>query len=453
MRQPNKQIYNLLFYLADNCVVMGGCLGGCVQCATTTHDRYMSWKRRDEDYTDIQIGISPPARNTTLHGAVIDRNITEITRLCKEYPEKVNDLNSSGETALHLACKLGYVPLVHELLNQNCNPGIVTSIGTPLHCVIQAVKAKYLTESDATDLLQLLTQKGCLVDSWSTNGQKTALFCASELGNVRLIKTLLKLGASPDITEDNLFTPFYMSCLRGDLECVHAFIQLCKPLDINHKDTQGRTALLTSLISISANLQEENFKHLEQVMLNRYIRLGIIEELLYAGANPNILDDRNRSPLILAFSLIEQETAQNVMMKRIGMHSAVFTNQGFIAAEASNSTKTQILPFLRLAKEKSYKESMFTPVIRLLLMHGAKCPNRWTKELLHFYDDSPVWLQELYKEALDIQTMISSELPYKLVHLCRVTIRRCLTMNYKLHLLGTLPVPTNMRAFLHFHCV
>ena len=88
-------------------------------------------------FSEIQISQRTESVVTkSIHTAVIDRNPTEVVKILKAGPQSSSEVNSGGETALHLACKLGYLEIVEALLDNDC-PCVTTSIGSPIHCVLQ----------------------------------------------------------------------------------------------------------------------------------------------------------------------------------------------------------------------------------------------------------------------------------------------------------------------------
>ena len=76
----------------------------------------------------------------------MDRNLPDIMKLLLESSFKkrqeiiLSELNV-GETPVHLACRLGYLTIVHTLLDEGFPVDSCTSEGTPLHALIQAKQA------------------------------------------------------------------------------------------------------------------------------------------------------------------------------------------------------------------------------------------------------------------------------------------------------------------------
>lgn len=278
---------------------MGIVLAGCVNCFTYVHDRYNDWRwdGRDE-FVDMghfsNIDNKPP-ENRSIHAAVIDKNENEIRRLFHKDPNVGSSANSAGESALHLACKLGYLHVVEVLLDCDCAVNMCTNIGTSVHCVIKATHTGYLSDKDGAHLIERLASKGCDVYRTTDSGHKTALFYASELGALHCMRSLIQLGVHLNLQDYNGFTPLYMATIRGDLPQVCLLLQQRPQLDINMADSMGRTPLVASLITITNNFR---YQGLSSKICNlgamssfngdvqqgtHYNPIAIVEALLRAG--------------------------------------------------------------------------------------------------------------------------------------------------------------------------
>ena len=277
---------------------IGGCVNSCINCFTYLHDKYTDWRwTRDGEPVFSEIQISQPTESVdpvtkSIHTAVIDRNPTEVVKILKARPQSSSEVNSGGETALHLACKLGYLEIVEALLDNDC-PCVTTSIGSPIHCVLQAVKTGYVSNEPVVRAIELLTIKGCDIDA-RDRGQKTALFLSAEQGNFSCMELLLNLGCSVNLEDSNGFSPLYMSVIRGDLDSVNLLIsRLPKQSDIDNEDSAGRTPLIAALLTIINNLKYEKMPNDiynlnssasdDNMELNRYNRVAVFEALLRAG--------------------------------------------------------------------------------------------------------------------------------------------------------------------------
>ncbi len=84
-----------------------------------------------------------------------------------------------------------------------------------------------------------------------------------------------------------------MSCIRGDLNCVHALLRLGPIVEVDARDSAGRTPLIAALITIMNNLKYERLPNdiyntmydlpEDDLEFNRHNRVAIVEALLEAG--------------------------------------------------------------------------------------------------------------------------------------------------------------------------
>ena len=276
---------------------MGVVCSTMVTCFTRCHDSYIDWKWDQEDNFDGPYAETIQLQNTTklqrlrsIHTAVIDKNTVEIRRILGEQPDSGRVVNSYGETALHLACKLGYQHSIDTLLDGPCTANTCTEIGTPLHCITKAVRTGYMSVEAGRECIVKLVQHGADVNA-QDKGLKTALFLASEIGNLVLMRCFLQLGAAVNIKDINGFTSLYMSAIRGDIQCMKLLLQ-SPNTEVDACDNAGRTPLIAALITIMNNLRYERLPcdayNIGQppdndLMFNRYNRMGVVEALLRAG--------------------------------------------------------------------------------------------------------------------------------------------------------------------------
>ncbi|RIA93421.1 hypothetical protein C1645_677435, partial [Glomus cerebriforme] len=107
---------------------------------------------------------------------------------------------------------------------------------------------------------------------------ETALYLASALGNVRVVKLLLKNNANPNICNGDNVTPLIISSYNGHTDTVKALLDK-GGVNINYQDNLWKTAL--SFAALEGHPQ-------------------IVELLLKKGANVNLADKLGWTPLMLA---------------------------------------------------------------------------------------------------------------------------------------------------------
>lgn len=88
----------------------------------------------------------PQRPTSSIFVAIQDGNMSEVLRhLTVSQNCTALCLNNHQESPLHLACRLGYGNIAICLLNHGCDAAAVTDTGSPLHCLVKAVKCGYIT--------------------------------------------------------------------------------------------------------------------------------------------------------------------------------------------------------------------------------------------------------------------------------------------------------------------
>ncbi|CAG5036947.1 unnamed protein product [Parnassius apollo] len=109
-------------------------------------------------------------------------SVASSSKLSKTFEKR----NIKGETALHVACRLGKVDKVVELLNAGANPNTKDNAGwTPLHEVVQ---------NGRLDLVKLLLQHNTLINV-PGQGNETPLHEAVRYNHKDIVEELVKHGA------------------------------------------------------------------------------------------------------------------------------------------------------------------------------------------------------------------------------------------------------------------
>ena len=160
--------------------------------------------------------------------------------------------------------------------------------------------------------------------------------------------------------------------------------------------------------------------------------------LLYpAGANPNETDTHNRSALVIAFIILEMDNIRGIADQALG-------NSLSVGHQIHHSCGLKRNSFTDAEMVVTSPESAYTPIVRMLVLSGARMPPTWDK------DDSrsPPWLQQLYRESKRVWTENLVGKPYRLLHLARIVIRSQLADNCRLNQIDRLPLPEKLSAYL-----
>ena len=263
---------------------------------------------------------------------------------------------------------------------------------------------------------------------------KTVLLCAAEYGSPACMDLLIRAGASVNTMDHNCFSPLYMSTIRGDLNCVKLLLQH-RSINVNVQDSSGRTPLIAALITIISSLTYDRLNNDvyntdaipdEMIVLNRNNRIAIVEALLAAGADPNIVDRQGRNALGLAFLTLELEAEQDGDQYQL----------------ASSSSQSSVRP-----PEQHVYDSKYSLLVRLLVMYGAVLPPHLN---LYYFCKAPGFIISLFKEVKYIIENKLVEKPAKLAHMCRMKIRAHLAALRNLDKIDRLPVPKKLCEYIQF---
>ncbi|KAJ6089679.1 hypothetical protein N7467_004895 [Penicillium canescens] len=113
----------------------------------------------------------------------------------------------------------------------------------------------------------------------SDGKHRTAMFLAVESNELQIMESLRKAGALIEWKDNEGRTPLSLAAELGHLECVEFL--LANAADVNHRDLHRRTPLL-----MAVNL--DSFQAKKQIIINL---------LIERGANPNLADDEEKTPL------------------------------------------------------------------------------------------------------------------------------------------------------------
>jgi len=150
--------------------------------------------------------------------------------------------------------------------------------------------------------LQEIRAAGLSVDAPDQDGVRP-LHLAAEFGHAACVRFLLEAGADALKADSDRWTPLH-GAAAGTVECVE--LLLSHGARVNERDGRGRTPLGIAV---------------------GYYRLGVVERLLQAGADPNVQDrEEGRVPLHFAAREGEQEMVE--LLLRHGAHVGVCDKEG-----------------------------------------------------------------------------------------------------------------------------
>ena len=229
-------------------------------------------------------------------------------------------------SAFHLACQVGFLKMVKQILKRT-KPDVRLSNGkTPLCCACDGSQieiVKLLIKANANINLPFHSNTGAITplgiacgignlkmvkllikakaDPNFQENEKTclpALICAIQSNNSVIVNTLLEAKADPNARTQNLVTPLYIASLKGNMEIVNCLITA--QANPNIQDVMGNTPLAVAIatqeiLSISRALLGKSY--IAHQSPNQY---ETVDALLTAGADPNIANSINCTPLHIA---------------------------------------------------------------------------------------------------------------------------------------------------------
>ena len=156
--------------------------------------------------------------DTLLHTTVRQGDLANAQKLILKQNISVNDINASYETPLHLACALGYEPIVHLLATNGADMYKRDCYNNaPIH---RAVAKGHV---EVTNLL--IATLSCDPKVLTGYQGRTLLHFASAVGNIELIATAIKEYEISPLARDAIGqTPLHIAACHGQEEVVSLFI-------------------------------------------------------------------------------------------------------------------------------------------------------------------------------------------------------------------------------------
>lgn len=127
--------------------------------------------------------------------------------------------------------------------------------------------------------------------NYKDNNGKTLLYCACQRGNLRLVRQLIKLGASPTISDDNRFTPLMASISHNYIDIVKSLLKIPQIIEeINYIDHKGKSAIdyaceyhrfqcLNEILKVPNIDHHVLTKVLSEIKLSTSIQIPLIKEI------------------------------------------------------------------------------------------------------------------------------------------------------------------------------
>ena len=210
----------------------------------------------------------------------------------------------NGLTPLCSACKAGQMEVVKRLIEANADANIQFSDDDGDVKIMLTPLIIACSDSNLEMVKLLLKAKADPNVYDKLTETFPVLVCAILTGSPAIVKTLLEAGADPDARSRDLTAPLHIACIRGNLKIVNHLLKA--KANPNVLDNRGITPLLQiislSLKEVASMFKEAFSSHKIIVPSDLNILYKIVDALLIAGADPNIPDHNNDTPLIMAVS-------------------------------------------------------------------------------------------------------------------------------------------------------
>jgi ankyrin repeat protein len=209
--------------------------------------------------------------------------------LLLQYGAHINTVSKSGNSVLLIACVgAGQQAMIQFLLKNGADPAVKNKQNeTSLFRAAQF---------GDTAIAGLLLRTGIDMDAKTINNE-TALRAAVVNENREMVYWLLKNGADANRPDSYNALPLSYAVVLNDAAIVKAVAE--KTTDINWQDIDGITALMWACYDEHDNP-------------------GIIQMLLDRGANPDIKDKKNRTPL--TWALQNRNTQKSALLTKAGAY-------------------------------------------------------------------------------------------------------------------------------------
>ncbi|XP_078093564.1 85/88 kDa calcium-independent phospholipase A2 isoform X2 [Mustelus asterias] len=194
----------------------------------------------------VRLDIADKNGETVFHYAAHQSNCQVIELLSKQRSVGVNHLSSSGETPLHIACRLGKTDVAKSLLHCQASCNIVGSHGYPIHTAMKFIQvgcAEVILEADPNqvhtedvhyggtalhwaknaDMVRLLIDRGCALNYLSKTGE-TPLHIMVKRGRFECAMVMLVHGANTNAKGESGNTPLHLAMKLDHLDLIKALI-------------------------------------------------------------------------------------------------------------------------------------------------------------------------------------------------------------------------------------
>lgn len=179
----------------------------------------------------FSLGFASSIAAAPLHQAVLSGDTAQVHALIT--PEKINEKDDNGMTAIQLAIRESNVEIIKILISNDADVNIAVTRAklTPLHVAAFGNNA---------EVANLLVTNGADVNQLDKDGASPLHF-AVRRGNTEIAALLIANGADVNATDFEDYTPLHNASWNGHLETVELLVS--KGANINLPSYAGVTAL------------------------------------------------------------------------------------------------------------------------------------------------------------------------------------------------------------------
>lgn len=208
----------------------------------------------------INVNERDSCGQTLVYHAVQSNRHSAVECLIK-YGAKVN---MGGHTPLHIAAHYGYDECAKVLLQHSAQINAQNSLGnTPL--IVASIYKQ-------VQIIRMLIESGCDVNIQNSEGRTALHFCSQKAMGVNI---LLAAGADPNIVDKDSISPLLTASTEGFDKVIHALVAA----------------------GGDVNIANEPFKRTPLHILSLKGHTDCLKDLIYGGAEIDMYDSLNRTPL------------------------------------------------------------------------------------------------------------------------------------------------------------
>lgn len=339
-------------------------------------------------------------KTALIHAA--QKGFTAVAELLLEREADVNRADKWNSTALHYAAAYGFAPMTKLLLEKGAKPDVLSSntqsgnrpernVRFETLWVDYGATALHLAaKSEFVPVVQALLAAGASANV-GNYAKVTPLHLAAEKGNSNICALLLEKGADPNVEDAYGNTPFSQAITSGRAETVALFV--AKGADINraivfqggqhsyyplHLALDRTPAVLEAILQAKPKLEVVNTSGrtpLQQAADQN--KTEMVEKLLAAGANPNQRTSQ-REALFAALYQNEPKPELVAALLKHGANPNIVSGGQTPLGYAESRSKTP----------RDSGAAAWPQIVALLRQHGA---NEYLQRLSTIGYTRPAW--------------------------------------------------------------